>query len=111
MSRPIAGDGTNRLSTPAAFAAHFVSEFVLEWMPVLRPRNALNYAALAIPIIAALCACAGILLAVRRIADGKAGPLDIVVASAAPKPAASASSKQANALAVTGSSACSEAAN
>jgi hypothetical protein len=75
-------DSAARL-TPAAFAAHFVSEFVLEWMPALKPRNALNYAALAIPITAALCALAGILLAARRIADGKAGPLDIVVASGA----------------------------
>jgi hypothetical protein len=69
--------------TPTAFAAHFVSEFVLEWMPTLKPRNALNYAALAIPIAAALCAFAGILVAVRRIVNGKAGPLDIVVASGA----------------------------
>jgi hypothetical protein len=69
--------------TPVSFAAHFVSEFVLEWMPALKPRNALNYAALAIPITAALCAFAGIFVAVRRIAGGKAGPLDIVVASGA----------------------------
>jgi hypothetical protein len=75
-------DSAERMG-PAAFAAHFVSEFVLEWMPTLKPRNAMNYAALAIPITAALCALAGILLAVRRIADGKAGPLDIVVASGA----------------------------
>jgi hypothetical protein len=68
---------------PTAFAAHFVSEFVLEWMPTLKPRNAMNYAALAIPVTAALCALAGVLVAVRRIADGKAGPLDIVVASGA----------------------------
>ena len=68
---------------PAAFAAHFVSEFALEWMPTLKPRNALNYAALVVPITAALCAFAGILLAARRITDGKAGPLDIVVASGA----------------------------
>ena len=40
-------------------------------MPTLKPRNALNDATLAIPVIAALCAFAGILLAVRRIAHGK----------------------------------------
>jgi hypothetical protein len=68
---------------PTSFAAHFVSEFVLEWMPILKPRNTLSYAALAIPITAALCALAGLLLAVRRIAHGKAGPLDIMVASGA----------------------------
>jgi hypothetical protein len=75
-------DSAPRLA-PASFAAHFVSEFVLEWMPTLKPRSALNYAALAIPITAALCAFAGILLAVRRIADGKAEPLDIMIASGA----------------------------
>jgi hypothetical protein len=75
-------DSAERLA-PVAFAAHFVSEFVLEWMPTLKPRNALNYAALAIPIIAALCAFAGISVAVRRVAAGKAGALDIVVASGA----------------------------
>ena len=49
--------------TPASYATHFVSEFVLEWMPILKPRNALNYAALTIPITAALCAFGGFLVA------------------------------------------------
>ncbi|HEY5127986.1 MAG TPA: hypothetical protein VIJ35_11965 [Bradyrhizobium sp.] len=71
-------DSAERM-TPASYAAHFVSEFVLEWMPVLKPRNALNYAALTIPITTALCAFAGFLVAVRRIAHEKAGSLDIVV--------------------------------
>jgi hypothetical protein len=73
-------DSTGRM-TPVSYAAYFVSEFVLEWMPILKPRNALNYAALAIPITAALCALVGFLVAVRRIASEKAGPLDIVVAA------------------------------
>ena len=68
---------------PAAFAAHFVAEFVLEWMPTLKPRNPLHYAALAIPIAAALCAFAGILVAVRRIASATEDPLDIVIADGA----------------------------
>ena len=73
-------DSAERM-TPASYAAHFVSEFVLEWMPILKPRNALNYAALAIPITAALCAFIGFLVAVQRIAYEKAGPLEIVVAA------------------------------
>ena len=52
-------------------------------MPTLKPRNALNYAALAIPITAALCAFAGLWLAVQRIAHGKENPLDIVIAAGA----------------------------
>ena len=67
--------------TPASYAAHFVSEFVMEWMPTLKPRHALNYAALTIPITAALCAFVGFLVAVQRIGYEKAGPLDIVVAA------------------------------
>jgi len=74
-------DSAERMS-PAAFAAHFVSEFVLEWMPIF-PRNALNYAVLAIPIIAALCAVAGLLLAGQRIAHRKEQPLDIIIAAGA----------------------------
>ncbi len=68
---------------PASYAAHFVWEFVQEWMPTLKPRTALNYAALAIPVTAALCAFAGILAAVRRIIYKQAGPLDIVVCAGA----------------------------
>jgi hypothetical protein len=75
-------DSAERL-TPAAFTAHFVAEFVREWTPTLQPRNALNYAMLAIPVTAALCALVGILVAVRRIAAGKASPIDIVVATGA----------------------------
>jgi hypothetical protein len=75
-------DSAERMG-PAAFAAHFVSEFVLEWMPTLKPRNVMNYAALAIPVAAALCALAGILVAVRRIASGQESPLDIVIAAGA----------------------------
>src|ERR1700730_798732 len=67
--------------TPVSYAAHFVSEFVVEWMPTLKQRNALNYAALTIPITAGLCAFGGFLVAVQRIAYEKAGPLDVVVAA------------------------------
>ena len=68
---------------PASFAIHFVSEFVREWMPTLKPRSALNYSALAIPIVSALCALAGILVAGLRIARRKESPLDVVVVAGA----------------------------
>jgi hypothetical protein len=71
-------DGAARM-TPASYALHFIWEFIQQWMPTLKPRNALNDAMLAIPVIAALCAFAGFVLAVRRIARGKADPFDIVV--------------------------------
>jgi hypothetical protein len=75
-------DSAPRL-TPAAFAAQFISEFVVEWMPTLQPRNALNYAALAIPIAAALCAVAGSWVAGLRIARGTESPLDVVLVAGA----------------------------
>jgi hypothetical protein len=78
-----AGWGSAERLSPVAFAAHFVSEFVLEWMPTLKPRNALNYAVLAIPVIAALCALAGLGLAGQRIARGKEQPLDVVIVAGA----------------------------
>lgn len=62
-------DGAERM-TALRFAAHFMSEFVLEWIPTLKPRNALNYAALAIPIVSVLCAFAGVFISLRRIAQG-----------------------------------------
>jgi hypothetical protein len=68
---------------PLAYAAHFVAEFILEWMPTWKPRNALNYAALLIPVTAALCGFAGILVAVRRIASGKEAALDVVIVAGA----------------------------
>jgi hypothetical protein len=71
-------DGAARM-TPASYALHFISEFIQQWIPTLKPRSALNDAMLAIPVIAALCAFAGFVLAVRRIARGKADPFDIVV--------------------------------
>jgi hypothetical protein len=75
-------DNAERLS-PVFFAAHFISEFVVEWMPVLKSRSALNYAMLAIPITAVLCAFVGLLLAGRRIAQRKEEPLDVVIAAGA----------------------------
>jgi hypothetical protein len=81
-AQAVGWDGAARL-TPASYAAHFVSEFVLEWMPTLKPRNTLNYASLAIPIMAALGAFAGILAAIRRIASGKGNPLEIVICAGA----------------------------
>lgn len=68
---------------PAVYALHFVSEFVSEWMPTLERRTALNYAALAIPVAAILCALAGFVVSIKRIARGNEGPTDVVVAAGA----------------------------
>jgi hypothetical protein len=62
-----------------SYAVTFLSEFVTDWMPTDKPRDMLNYAALAIPVATALCALAGLVLAVRRVVSAKAEPLDIIV--------------------------------
>jgi hypothetical protein len=67
--------------SPVSYASHFVLEFILQWFPTLKPRNTLNYVALLIPVTAVLCAFAGFMAAVRRIAGGKEGAVDIVVAA------------------------------
>jgi hypothetical protein len=68
---------------PAAYALHFVSEFVSEWMPTLERRTVLNEAALAIPVAAILCALAGLVVSIKRIARGREGPIDVVVTAGA----------------------------
>ena len=75
-------DAAERM-TPLRFAAHFLSEFVLEWIPTLKPRNALNYAALAIPIVTVICAFAGVFVSVRRIAQGRPAPLHVLIVALA----------------------------
>jgi hypothetical protein len=44
-AQAVGWDRAERL-TPASMQHIIVSEFVLEWMPTLKPRNALNYASL-----------------------------------------------------------------
>jgi hypothetical protein len=75
----IAGWNSAPRLSPLAFAAHFIGEFVMEWMPTLKPRNVLNYAVLTIPLAAALCAAGGTWFAARRIARGTEKPLDVVI--------------------------------
>lgn len=67
-----------RLRFPA-YAAHFFSAFLADWMPALAPRSALNYAMLALPVAALLCALAGFALSLRRIILEQATTLDVLV--------------------------------
>ena len=81
-AQSVGWDSAERL-TPVAFAAHFVSEFTLQWLPALKPRTALNDAALAIPVAAVLFAFGGFLVAIRRISKATEGPLDILTVTGA----------------------------
>ena len=69
--------------SPVSYVVHFISEFVSQWMPTLERRNTLNYAALAIPVAAILCAIAGLMVSIRRIARRNDGPSDILIAAGA----------------------------
>lgn len=75
-------DKAERLG-PFAYAAYFSACFLLEWMPTLSDRNALNYAALALPVAAGLIALAGVVLSLRRITRRIEGPCDVVIVAGA----------------------------
>jgi hypothetical protein len=67
-----------RKSFPA-YLGYFVVAFVVDWMPTLSARNGLNYLMLAIPVVALLCAAAGIRLSLRRLWHRQDTALDVVV--------------------------------
>ena len=71
-----------RQSFPA-YLGYFIAAFIAEWMPTLVPRSIFNYAMLAIPTAALLCAFAGMALSLRRLWRGRETALDVVVLSGA----------------------------
>jgi hypothetical protein len=75
-------DKVRPMSAPA-YVVFFVLTFIMEWLPSLLPRSALNYDALLIPVTAALFAFGGVAVSARRIARRNEGPLDVVVAAGA----------------------------
>jgi hypothetical protein len=81
-ARAAGWDKARPLSAPG-YALFFVVTFIMEWMPSLLPRSTLNYAALVIPVAAALCALAGIAVSLRRMARRTEGALDVVVVAGA----------------------------
>lgn len=68
---------------PLPYALHFISEFIAEWMPAMTPRTAMNTGALAIPVATILCAFAGLLVSIKRIARAAETPIDVFVTAAA----------------------------
>jgi hypothetical protein len=63
----------------AGYAAYFVVAFVADWMPTLAARSVFNYAMLAIPVAALLCALSGVSLSARRTWQRNETALDVVV--------------------------------
>jgi hypothetical protein len=66
-----------------AFAADFLITFVLNWMPTLAPRTAVNHAMLALPVAAVLCGVAGFALSAARIARRAEAPSDVIIVTGA----------------------------
>ena len=71
-----------RQSIPA-YLVYFVVAFVAEWMPTLSARSMFNYAMLAVPAAALICAFGGIALSLRRVWRRRETALDVVVLSGA----------------------------
>lgn len=63
----------------AGYALYFIVAFIAEWMPALGERTVLNYAMLAIPVAAVMCAVAGTILSARRLWRRTETPLDVMV--------------------------------
>ena len=72
----------------AGYAVYFAAAFVAEWMPTLNDRSVLNYAMLLVPVVAVVCALAGVMLSARRLWRRREAPLDVVVLCGAPAIAA-----------------------
>lgn len=67
----------------AHYVGYFIVAFIVEWMPALAPRTALNYAMLAIPVVTIAGAVAGTALSLRRLWRREETALDVVVLAGA----------------------------
>jgi len=65
------------------YLGYFIAAFVTDWMPALGQRGAFNYAMLAIPVAALVCATAGLALSLRRVWRRHETALDVVVIAGA----------------------------
>lgn len=65
--------------TFAGYLGYFVIAFIADWMPTLDPRNAFNYAMLALPVAALGCALAGVGLSLHRLSRRRESALDVIV--------------------------------
>jgi hypothetical protein len=67
----------------AEYLMYFGGEFVANWMPTLAGRTAFQYAMLAIPVAAVLCAVAGVMVSLRRVWRRQETKLDVIVIAGA----------------------------
>jgi len=65
------------------YAAYFSQSYVMNWMPSLTPRGALQFAMLAIPAVTVALAGGGVFISLSRIVQRRERPLDVVVVAGA----------------------------
>ena len=75
-------DQAERMALPT-YALNFITDFFVNWFPVLTPRTTLNHLALTMPAIVVLCAFAGLVISGQRIAKGKESPIDVLLSAGA----------------------------
>jgi hypothetical protein len=75
----ISGWATEPRMTPAAYVLFFLKSFLMEWMPVLRPRNSFQLALLVLPATITVLAGAGCLVSLLAIANRRSAPSDFLV--------------------------------
>lgn len=76
--RDLGWGALQRRSFPSYFV-WYVGQFFASWMPTLADRNSLQYAMLAIPAGALICAAAGLALSLRRLWRRQESALDVIV--------------------------------
>lgn len=77
-SRSEGWDSSPRLSFPI-YAVHFASQFMAAWMPTLGPRGTFQLAMLVVPLVTVVVAAFGMAVSGRRLKQGMARPLDVLV--------------------------------
>jgi hypothetical protein len=75
----ISGWASEPRMTPAAYVFFFLKSFLMEWLPVLRPRNSFQLAMLALPAAITALAVAGLVISLRAISNRRAAPSDFLV--------------------------------
>ena len=75
----ISGWASEPRMTPAVYVFFFLKSFLMEWMPVLQPRNSLQLLLLALPAGITVLAVGGGVVSLRAISNRHAAPSDFLV--------------------------------
>jgi hypothetical protein len=77
----VAGWSSEPRMDAATYTIFFLKNFLMEWMPSLRPRNGLQLALLILPVAALALAAAGAAMSTRAIMADRGGPSASIVAA------------------------------